>query len=104
MLTVGLWTRVTSVLAWAASLNYIHRGQLILFGQDTMQTILITYLMIGPSGAALSLDALRKRYRAARALMGSGGRPVPWAESALAGPPRSWLASFAIRLVQINFW
>ena len=53
LFTVGLWTRVTSVLAWAASLNYIHRGEMILFGQDTMQTILITYLMIGPSGAAL---------------------------------------------------
>ncbi|HKB35287.1 MAG TPA: hypothetical protein VKD72_02470 [Gemmataceae bacterium] len=103
LFTVGLWTRVTSVLAWAVSLNYIHRGQLILFGQDTMQTILITYLMIGPCGAALSLDALRKRYRAAKALMGSGGRSVPWAEAALAGPPRTWLANFATRLVQINF-
>jgi hypothetical protein len=103
LFTLGLWTRVTSVLAWAASLNYIHRSQLILFGQDTMQTILIMYLMIGPSGAALSLDALRKRYRAAKALMGSGGRPVPWAEAALAGPQPSWLANFAIRLVQINF-
>lgn len=103
LFTVGLWTRVTSVLAWAASLNYIHRGQLILFGQDTMQTILIMYLMIGPSGAALSIDALRKRYRAAKALMGSGGRSVPWAEAALAGPQPSWLANFAVRLVQINF-
>jgi Vitamin K-dependent gamma-carboxylase len=103
LFTLGLFTRTTSVLAWAASLNYIHRSQLILFGQDTMQTILITYLMIGPSGATLSLDALRKRYRAARALMGSGGKPVPWAESALAGPEPSWLANFAVRLLQINF-
>jgi hypothetical protein len=103
LFTLGLFTRTTSVLAWAASLNYIHRGQLILFGQDTMQTILITYLMIGPSGAALSLDALRKRFRAAKALMGSGGKHVPWAESALAGPEPSWLANFAIRMFQINF-
>src|SRR5262249_12088107 len=103
LFTVGLWTRVTSVLAWAATLCYIHRSQVTLFGQDTMQTILVTYLMIGPSGAALSLDALRKRYRAARALMGAGGRHVPWAEAALAGPQSSWLANFAIRLFQINF-
>jgi hypothetical protein len=103
LFTVGLWTRVTSVLAWAASLSYIHRGQLILFGQDTMQTILITYLMIGPSGAALSLDALRKRYRAAKALLGGGGRSIPWAEAALAGPQPSWLANLAIRMFQINF-
>jgi hypothetical protein len=103
LFTVGLWTRVTSVLAWAAALTYIHRGQITLFGQDTMQTILLTYLMIAPCGAAFSLDALRLRYRAARALMGAGGRSTPWAEAALAGPQRHWLANFGIRLFQINF-
>lgn len=103
LFTVGLWTRVTSVLAWAVSLAYIHRGQVTLFGQDTMQTLLVTYLMIGPSGAALSLDALRKRYRAAKALMGTGARRAPWAESALAGPRPDWLANLAIRMAQINF-
>jgi len=103
LFTIGLYTRVTSVLAWALSLCYIHRGQLYLFGQDTMQTILITYLMIGPSGATFSIDALRKRYRAALALMGSGARSAPWATAALAGPQPSWLANFAIRLCQINF-
>jgi hypothetical protein len=103
LFTIGLWTRVTSVLAWAGSLNYIHRGQLILFGQDTMQTILLMYLMIGPSGAALSIDALRKRFRAAKAALGSPGRAVPWAEAVYSGPQRSWLANFALRLVQINF-
>jgi hypothetical protein len=102
LFTLGLWTRVTSALTWALTLSYIHRSQMILFGQDTMQTILVTYLMIGPSGATFSLDALRKRYRASRALLG-GGKPVPWAESVLAGPRASWLANFAIRLLQINF-
>ena len=68
-----------------------------------MQTILVTYLMIGPCGATMSLDALRKRYRAARMLLSSGGKPVTWAENALAGPPASWLGNFAIRLFQINF-
>jgi hypothetical protein len=103
LFTFGLWTRVTSVLVWTGTLCYIHRGQLILFGQDTMQTILITYLMIGPCGAALSIDALRKRYRAAKAMFSSGGQAVPWAEQALSGPVRSWLANLAIRLLQINF-
>jgi hypothetical protein len=103
LFAIGLWTRVTSVLAWAGSLSYIHRGQLILFGQDTMQTILLLYLMIGPSGAALSVDALRARYRAARARLASGGKVVPWADAVLAGPARSWLANFAVRMCQINF-
>ena len=103
LFTVGLWTRVTSVLAWAGSLQYIHRGQLILFGQDTMQTILLMYLMIGPSGAALSVDALRARYRAARAALAAGSRSIPWADAILSGPSRTWLANFAVRLFQINF-
>jgi hypothetical protein len=102
LFTVGLWTRVTSVMTWALALTYIHRSPIILFGQDTMQTILLTYLMIGPSGAAFSLDALRARYRASRALMGSG-RSVAWAEATLAGPQPSWLANFAIRMFQVHF-
>jgi hypothetical protein len=101
--TVGLFTRVTSVMTWALSLCYIHRGQMSLFGQDTMQTILVTYLMIAPCGAALSFDAIRARYRAARALFTSAGRPVSWAELTLSGPQPSWLANFAVRLFQINF-
>jgi hypothetical protein len=103
LFTVGLFTRVTSVMTWALSLCYIHRGQISLFGQDTMQTILITYLMIAPCGAALSIDAIRARFRAARALFGSGGRPVPWAELILSGPQPNWLANFALRMFQINF-
>jgi hypothetical protein len=102
LFTLGLWTRVTSVLAWALTLCYVHRSPVIVFGQDTMQTILMTYLMVGPSGAAFSLDALRARYRAARALMG-GGHPGQWAEATLAGPQPSWLANFAVRMFQVHF-
>jgi len=103
LFTIGLWTRVVSVLAWALALSYIQRGEISLFGQDTMQSILMTYLMIGPSGAAFSIDALRKRFRASRGFMAAGGRSVPWAEAVLAGPQRLWLANTAIRLLQINF-
>ncbi len=101
--TIGLFTRVTSVMAWALSLTYIHRGQISLFGQDTMQTILMTYLMISPCGAAFSIDALRARFRAAKVTLGSGGRSISWATATLNGPQPSWLANFAIRLFQINF-
>ncbi len=103
LFTIGLWTRVTSVLTWALTLCYLHRSALTVFGQDTMQTILLTYLMIGPCGAAFSVDALRARYRASRSLMGSPGRSVPWAEAVLAGPRPDPLANFAVRLLQIHF-
>lgn len=103
LFTIGLFTRVTSVMSWALSLTYIHRGQISLFGQDTMQTILITYLMIAPSGATLSIDAIRARFRAAKAKLATGGKPVAWADAVLNGPQPSWLANFAQRLFQINF-
>ena len=52
---------VTSVLTWIAAVGYIHRTQQILFGMDTMMNILLIYLMIGNSGAALSVDRLVAR-------------------------------------------
>jgi hypothetical protein len=85
LFTIGLWTRVTSVLAWAGSLCYIHRCATQLFGMDTMSTILLTYLMIGPSGAALSVDSWLRRRRDP-------------------SPPRPQVsANLAIRLMQVHF-
>jgi hypothetical protein len=55
---VGFCTRITSVLTWWANLCYIHRNPAVLFGVDTMMNITMIYLMIGPSGAALSVDRL----------------------------------------------
>ncbi|WP_020468849.1 HTTM domain-containing protein [Zavarzinella formosa] len=103
MFTVGLYTRTMGVLLYLTSLSYIHRSGNHMFGQDTMQTILLAYLMIGPSGATFSLDALRKRYRASRALMAAGGKPVPWAENVMNGPQPSWQANFVLRLFQMHY-
>jgi hypothetical protein len=103
LFTVGFCTRVTSAMTWVAALFYIHRTNHILFGMDTMMNVLLFYLMIGPSGAALSVDRLMARYRAGRAIFNAGGKPVPWADAVLAGPRPSALANFAIRLIQIHF-
>ena len=101
--TLGIWSDVTSVLTWLAAVSYLHRTQQVLFGMDQMMNILLFYLMIGGCGAALSIDRLRARYRAARAIARAGGKPVPWAEAVLAGPAPSWRANFAIRLIQVHF-
>jgi hypothetical protein len=66
MFTLGLCTRVTSVLTWLAALSYLQRSPMTLFGGDTMMNILLIYLMIGPSGAALSLDRVLARWWAER--------------------------------------
>jgi hypothetical protein len=62
LFTIGFCTRITAVLTWVGQLCYIHRTTQILFGVDTMMTILLLYLMIGPSGAAYSVDRLIARW------------------------------------------
>jgi hypothetical protein len=91
LFAIGLWTRVTSALAWIGAMCYLQRAPTLLFGMDTMMNLLLIYLMIGPSGAALSVDdwLRRRRDRAA----GLGDRP---------SPPLA-TATLATRLLQINF-
>jgi hypothetical protein len=95
LFTLGLWTRVTSVLTWIGSMMYIQRLQNgMLFGMDTMTNLGLLYLMIAPCGAALSLDRWlfmrRERQR-----LGSKYMPQP--------PQPLVSARFATRLIQINF-
>jgi hypothetical protein len=103
LFTLGLFTRVTSVLVWLATVSYIHRTQQVLFGMDTMMNILLFYLMIGNSGAALSLDRLIARYRAVRASLRRSGTIDASARAFLACPPPSMSAGLAQRLIQVHF-
>ena len=103
LFTLGLFTRVTSVLVWLTVVMYIHRTQQVLFGMDTMMNMLLFYLMVGNSGAALSLDRLIARYRAARASLRRGGTLDAPTRAYLASPPPSRSAGFAVRLIQVHF-
>src|SRR5262249_35055195 len=98
MFAVGFCTRITSVLTWLAAVSYMHRSPITLFGGDTMMNILLIYLMIGPSGAALSVDRLISRWWARRKAR-LAGEPEP--EDA--PPPKLVSANFALRLMQIHF-
>jgi hypothetical protein len=103
LFTLGFCTRVTSVLTWLAAVGYIHRTQQVLFGMDTMMNILLIYLMVGNSGAALSIDRLVARYRAVRASLRRSGTVDEATRAFLAAPPPSVSAGLAIRLVQVHF-
>ena len=103
LFTIGLFTRVTAVLTWLAAVSYIHRTQQVLFGMDTMMNILLLYLMIGNCGAALSVDRLLARRRAARASLGRTGGLDDATNAFLAAPPKSVAAGFALRLTQVHF-
>ncbi|HJZ58275.1 MAG TPA: hypothetical protein VKE74_25255 [Gemmataceae bacterium] len=103
LFTLGFCTRVTSVLTWLATVGYIHRTNQVLFGQDTMMNILLIYLTIGNSGAALSVDRLIARYRAVRASLRRSGTIDPATKAFLSTPPLSSGAGFGIRLIQVHF-
>lgn len=86
MLTVGLFTRATSVLAAIITLSYCHRLTGSLFGLDQINAMLAMYLAVGPSGAAYSLDRWLLARRA-----GQGSEPR-----------RSVGANIAVRLMQLH--
>ena len=87
---IGCGTRITGVLTWFAFLSYTQRAIASIFGADTMMAVLLLYLIIGPSGAALSFDRWFGCWRAKRA-----GLPPP--------PLQPMVSStLAIRLIQVH--
>jgi hypothetical protein len=92
LFALGLWSNWTCALSWVAAVSYAWRSYWTVFGLDTMLVITLTYLVIAPCGATLSLDRLIQRWRARRA-----GLPEP--------PPAapSVAANFSTRLIQVHF-
>jgi hypothetical protein len=103
LFTLGLWTRVTSVLTWFAAMGYINRSQHVLFGMDTMSNILLIYLFIGNSGGAFSLDRVIARYRAVRKSIKQHGMIDAATAAFLEKPTATVQSGFALRLLQIHF-
>lgn len=87
MFTLGLFTRVTAVLSFVIAVSYANRAAGSLFGLDQINVMLATYLMLGPCGAAYSLD----RWIAARR---RGGELPPAAPSTA--------ANISVRLIQLH--
>jgi hypothetical protein len=85
--TLGLWTRVTSVLALVTAISYVNRVPAALFGLDQINIMLTLYLAIGPSGQTLSLD----RWLSVRRLGSKAKPPLPCAS-----------ANLAQRLIQVH--
>ena len=63
LLTLGLWTRVVSILALVITLSYCHRLEGSLFGLDQFNTMAAMYLAVGASGGVWSLDSWLRRRR-----------------------------------------
>jgi len=85
-LMLGLFSRVTSVLAFLLAVSYIHRvSPGAFFGLDKINCMLAMYLMLGPCGARYSLDRIRRLRQ---------GNTSP------AQPSTS--ANLAVRLIQLH--
>lgn len=97
LFAVGLWTRVTSVLAFVIAVSYANRLQGSLFGLDQINCMLALYCAIGPSGSAFSLDGVLRRRKQRRA---AGSEPdrldLTDADKKLVG------ANLALRLIQVH--
>lgn len=87
MLALGLFSRIVSVLAFLITVSYTHRLTGALFGLDQINAMLAMYLMVGPSGAAYSLD----RWRLARK-----------EDAKLPPAPPSVGANLSLRLIQFH--
>jgi hypothetical protein len=61
--TIGLCTRVTSVLSMAILISYSYRAHLANYGLDQINAILTFYLCIAPCGARFSIDQLIRKWR-----------------------------------------
>lgn len=95
--TLGLYSRVAAVAVWVGHLSYIQRGFAHWHGTDIVLVMLTFYMMFGPTGAALSLDQVRARFRAAGHALGA-----PWSSTPGGQPPPSWTANMVIRMIQIH--
>ena len=86
LLTIGLFSRVMAVLAFLITVSYANRVPQAWFGLDDINALLAMYLMVGPCGAAYSVDRWLARGRAGER---SPARP-------------STSANLAIRLMQVH--
>jgi hypothetical protein len=78
LLTIGLWTRVSSVVVFLCVASIQQRNLFILHGGDTFLRVTGFFLMFAPAGAALSLDRL---IRVRRGLEGAEiPARAPWAQ------------------------
>jgi hypothetical protein len=78
LLTVGLWTRVSSIVVFVCVVSIQQRALLITHGGDKFLRVAGFFLMFAPAGAALSLDRF---IRVRRKLEGPDVGPrAPWAQ------------------------
>jgi Vitamin K-dependent gamma-carboxylase len=78
LLTMGLWTRMSSVVVFLGLASLQQRNPFIGHGGDTFLRVAGFFLMFAPAGAALSLDRLIRRCKKGERL--EVAPTAPWAQ------------------------
>lgn len=89
LFTAGLFSRVTSFLAWVVVLSIIQRGPMLAGPVEDVLAVVMLYLWIGPSGASWSIDSWLRRDASRSAQLKVPREP-------------SWSATLSIRLMQLH--
>jgi predicted DCC family thiol-disulfide oxidoreductase YuxK len=107
--TLGLFSRVTAILAWVIVVSTVRRLPIALYGFDQVISALALYLAVtGASGQVVSVDRFWRRWRQARHASehtsgrhtaGTGRRVTPDEPGV---PPPSTSANLALRLIQLH--
>ena len=104
LFTLGIWSRVTAVLAWAIAISIVRRAPAALFGFDQMVSTWAFYLAVfGASGQAVSVDRFLSRFRTIRRNrkdLGRGGGERLKGNSGV--PPASVSANLCLRMIQLH--
>lgn len=98
MFCAGLASRLTSVLAFLITISYSQRVPVANFGLDQILGMLCLYLAAGPSGAALSLDALIRKWRQQRRGIAMSAVPAKFRTA------RMSMRLIQLHLCAIYFW
>jgi predicted DCC family thiol-disulfide oxidoreductase YuxK len=102
LFTVGLWSRLTAVLAWVIVVSTARRVPVALFGFDQVISTWALYLAVtGASGQAVSLDRFLARWRRNRVDLAARRRDGRWSPPSGAPAP-TISANLALRLIQLH--
>ncbi|RUL86278.1 DCC1-like thiol-disulfide oxidoreductase family protein [Tautonia sociabilis] len=104
LFTVGLWSRVTAVLAWMIVVSTVRRAPVIHFGFDMAVSMVLLYLAAtGSSGQAMSLDRFVSRWRRIRREVDRSRSARPLDGPIGDGTPApSVSANLCLRLIQLH--
>ncbi len=96
MFTIGLFTRITTLVTAVMLISYMWRAPLLNAEMELVLVMLVVYLCLGPCGAELSVDRCLARRREKQGLL-------PSRDAAHLDAPRlSSAATVSIRLIQIH--